>query len=280
MDLHTQRERAAALRRLHQGPGILVLPNVWDVASARLMETAGFPAVATTSAGVAFALGYPDGERISRDEMAQAVGRIAGRVSVPVTADMEAGYGPTAGDAAATARAVVQAGAVGMNLEDAPGPDGEGTLMDEALQTDRIRAAREAAAAAGVPIVINARTDVFLAAIGEPATRLAHAVRRLAAYRDAGADCLFAPGVCDATTIAAFVRELGAPLNILAGKGCPPIPELARLGVRRVSLGSGVMRAALGLVRRIAEEIRGPGTYEQLLAGTIPFAEINRLLEQ
>src|SRR5437899_6560799 len=150
MDPQTQHQRAAALRRLHQGPGILVLPNAWDVASARLIETAGFPAVATTSAGVAFALGYPDGERISRDEMAAAVGRIAGRVSVPVTADMEAGYGPTARDAAATARAVVQAGAVGMNLEDAPGPGGESTLMDEALQTERIRAAREAAAAAGV----------------------------------------------------------------------------------------------------------------------------------
>ena len=280
MDLQAQRERAAALRRLHQGPGILLLPNAWDVASARLVETAGFSAVATSSAGVAFVLGYPDGERISREEMAAAVTRIARRVSVPVTADMEAGYGPTPDDAAATARAVVGAGAVGMNLEDAPGPGGEGTLMDQALQVERIRAAREAAAAAGVPIVINARTDVFLAAVGEPASRLAHAVRRLGAYRDAGADCLFAPGVRDATTIGALVRELHAPLNILAGKGCPPIPELARLGVRRVSLGSGVMRAALGLVRRIAEELRGPGTYEQMLSGTIPHAEMNRLLER
>src|SRR5438128_11784948 len=241
MDLPTQRERAAALRRLHQGPGILLLPNVWDVASARLVETAGFPAVATSSAGVAFVLGYPDGERISREEMAEWVGRIARRVSVPVSADMEAGYGPTPDDAAATARAVIKAGAVGMNLEDAPppGPGGEGKLMDQALPVERIRAAREAAAAAGVAIVINARTDVFLAAVGEPATRLAHAVRRLAAYRDAGADCLFAPGVCDAATIGALVRELGAPVNILAGKGCPPIPELARLGVRRLRLGSG-----------------------------------------
>jgi len=280
MDLQPQRERAAALRRLHQGPGILVLANAWDVASARLVETAGFPAVATSSAGVAFVLGYPDGERISRAEMAEAVRRIASRVSVPVTADMEAGYGPTTEDAAATARAVVAAGAVGMNLEDAPGPGGEGTLIDQPLQVERIRAARETAAAAGVPIVINARTDVFLAGVGEPATRLAHAARRLAAYRDAGADCLFAPGVCDPPTIGALVRELGAPLNILAGKGCPPIPELARLGVRRVSVGSGLMRAALGLVRRIAEELRGPGTYEQLLAGTIPHAEMNRLFER
>src|SRR2546425_10740446 len=198
MDLQARRERAAALRRLHRGPGILLLPNVWDVASARLVETAGFSAVATSSAGVAFVLGYPDGERVSRAEMAEAVRRIASRVSVPVTADMEAGYGPSPEDAAATARAVVAAGAVGMNLEDAPGPGGEGTLMDQALQVERIRAAREAAAAAGVPIVINARPDAFLAGVGEPATRLAHGARRLGAYRDAGADCLFAPGVCDA----------------------------------------------------------------------------------
>src|SRR5437899_3449980 len=191
MDPQTQHQRAAALRRLHQGPGILVLPNAWDVASARLIETAGFPAVATTSAGVAFALGYPDGERISRGEMAEAVRRIAARVRVPVTADMEAGYGRTPQSAAATARAVIAAGAVGMNLEDAPA-DGDG-LLDVALQADRIRAACDAAASAGVPLVINARTDVFLARIGAPETRLAHAVSRLNAYRAAGADSLFAP---------------------------------------------------------------------------------------
>lgn len=280
MESSVQRERAAALRRLHAGPSVLVLPNAWDVASARLFETAGFPAVATTSAGVAFALGYPDGQRISRGEMADAVRRMAERLAVPVTADMEAGYGPTPEDAAATARAVVDAGAVGMNLEDAPGAGGEGTLLDQALQGERIRAAREAAATAGVPIVINARTDVYLAGIGEPATRLAHTVRRIVAYREAGADCVFVPGVYDAETIGILAREAGGPLNILAGKGCPPVPELARLGVRRLSIGSGAMRAALGLVRRIAEELRGPGTYERLFDGSIPHAELNRLLER
>jgi len=280
MESPVQLERAAALRRLHAGPSVLVLPNAWDVVSARLFETAGFPAVATTSAGVAFALGYPDGQRISRDEMAEAVRRIAAPLAVPVTADMEAGYGPTPEDAAATARAVVEAGAVGMNLEDAPGPDGETTLLDQALQMERIEAARDAAQAAGVPIVINARTDVYLGRIGAPETRLAHAVRRMIAYREAGADCVFVPGVYDAETIAVLAREAGGPLNILAGKGCPPIPELARLGVRRLSIGSGAMRAALGLVRRIAEELRGPGTYQRLFEGSIPHAELNHLLER
>jgi 2-methylisocitrate lyase-like PEP mutase family enzyme len=275
-----QSDRAATLRHLHAGPSILVLPNAWDVASARVFETAGFPAVATTSAGVAFALGYPDGQRISRDEMVEAVRRIAARLAVPVTADMEAGYGPTPEAAAATARAVVAAGAVGMNLEDSPGPGGDTTLLDQSLQMERIGAAREAAAAAGVPIVINARTDVFLAGIGEPGSRLAHTVRRMVAYREAGADCVFVPGVYDAETIAVLAREAGGPLNVLAGKGCPPVAELQRLGVRRLSIGSAAMRAGMGLARRIAEELRGPGTYERLLEGSIPHAELNRLLER
>ncbi|PYQ09102.1 MAG: 3-methyl-2-oxobutanoate hydroxymethyltransferase [Acidobacteria bacterium] len=265
------------LRRLHQGPRILVLPNVWDVVTARIVEAAGFSALATTSAGVAFALGYPDGERISRAEMVAAVRRIAARVRVPVTADMEAGYGRTPQAAAETAREVIAAGAVGMNLEDAPA-DGDG-LFDVALQAERVRAARESAEAAGVPLVINARTDVFLASIGAPETRLSHAVRRLNAYRAAGADCLFAPGVTDRATIATLVREVGGPLNVLAGPGCPPVPELEALGVRRLSLGSGVMRATLGLVRRIAGELQGPGTFAALFGDQVPpHAEVNRLL--
>jgi 2-methylisocitrate lyase-like PEP mutase family enzyme len=242
-----------------------------------VIEVAGFPAVATTSAGIAFALGYPDGERIGRDEMAAAVQRIAAHVRVPVTADMEAGYGRTPESAAETARAAIAAGAVGMNLEDAPA-DGNGSLFDDALQIERVRAAREAAAAAGVSLVINARTDVFLNRIGAPETRLGHAVRRLNAYRAAGADSLFAPGVCDEATIAALVREVDGPLNVLAGPGCPPIPRLEALGVRRVSLGSGVMRATLGRVRRIAAELRDTGTFVALLEEAIPFAEVNRLV--
>jgi len=273
-----QRERAETLRRLHQGPRILVLPNVWDVVTARVIEASGFAALATTSAGVAFALGYPDGERISRAEMAEAVRRIAARVRVPVTADMEAGYGRTPESAAETARAVIAAGAVGLNLEDAAG-DGGGALLDDQLQIERVRATREAADAAGVPLVINARTDVYLSRIGAPETRLGHAARRLNAYRAAGADCLFAPGVVDRATIATLVGEVGGPLNVLAGPGCPPVPELEALGVRRLSLGSGVIRATLGLVRRIAGELHGPGTFTALFGDQVPpHAEVNRLL--
>lgn len=248
------------------------------MASARVVEAAGFPALATTSAGVAFALGYPDGERISRDEMASVVHRIAARVRVPVTADMEAGYGRTPEAAAETAWAVIAAGAVGMNLEDSPA-DEPGVLLDEGLQAERIRAAREAGDAAGVPLVVNARTDVFLRGIGAPETRLAHAVRRLSAYRAAGAGCLFAPGVYDEEMIEALVRAVDGPLNILAGPGCPPAPRLEALGVRRLSLGSGVMRATLGLVRRIAEELKATGTHSWLTGERVPtHAEISRLV--
>lgn len=256
----SQRDHAATLLKLHAGPRTLVLPNVWDAATAKFIERAGFPAIATSSAAVAWALGLPDGERVSRDEMATAVARIVRSVAVPVTADMEAGYGLRPDDAAATARAVVAAGAVGMNLEDAANPEGT-ALLDTTLQVERIRAAREAAEQLGVPIVINARTDVFLSSIGEPSGRLAHAIARLNAYRAAGAESLFCPGVTDAPTIGTLVRELRGPLNVLALAGVPSVPELERLGVRRVSLGSRLMRAMLGAVRRVAEELRATGTY-------------------
>jgi 2-methylisocitrate lyase-like PEP mutase family enzyme len=265
----TPHDKAHVFLHAHAGPRVLVLPNVWDVASAKIVEQAGFPALATSSAAVAWMLGYPDGERISRDEMAAMVARIARAVTVPVTADMEAGYGPRPEDAAATARAVLQAGAVGMNLEDAAG---DAALVDEGLQVERIRAAKEAGA-----IVLNARTDVYLAGIGAPASRFAHAVRRLNAYRAAGADCLFCPGVTDAATIGALVRELSGPLNVLALAGAPPIAELERLGVRRVSLGARLMRAALGAVRRVATELGGAGTYAALTDLALT-DDMNRLL--
>ena len=275
-DVEAQRHRGETFRRLHSGKPILVLPNVWDVASARIVEQAGFPAIATSSAGVAFALGYPDGEVISRDEMAAAVARITAHVAVPVTADMESGYGRRPEDAAATVRAAIAAGAVGMNFEDSPGERGE-PLLPETQQVERVRAARQAADASGVPFVLNTRTDVFLEQVGEPAARVEHAVRRLNAYRAAGADCLFAPGVSDADTIATLVRQVKGPLNVLASAASPPVPELERLGVARVSLGSGPMRAGLTALKRLTEELRGAGTYGAL-AGAIPHAELNRLL--
>jgi 2-methylisocitrate lyase-like PEP mutase family enzyme len=255
------------LRGLHQQPRILVLPNAWDVASARIFEEAGFPAVATSSAGVANALGYADVERIPRDEMIWMVRRIARAVSVPVTADMEAGYGDPVG----TARAVLDAGAVGMNLEDSLS-DYSGALAEMAAQVrviEKIRAATD--------IVLNARTDVFLFGVGEPATRFERAVERLNAYREAGADSLFAPGVRDAETIGRLAKAVNGPLNILATAGAPPTAELERLGVRRVSVGSGPMRATMGLTQRIARELKEQGTFASMTDGALEYKEANKL---
>ena len=270
----SQREQAEAFGRLHREPGILVLPNAWDVITARVIESAGFAAIATSSAGVAWALGYVDGERISRGEMLAVVRRIASSVRVPVTADMEAGYGTTPEAAAETARGVIAAGAVGLNLEDGTN---DGRLVDVALHQDRIRAVRETGRAAGVPLVINARTDAFEVKEWSSTERLSAAVRRANAYRAAGADCLFVPHVSDATTIGQLAREIDGPLNIIAGPPAPPIPELERLGVRRASLGPRVVQAALGLVRRAATELRERGTYDAMI-DLIPFTELQRLV--
>jgi 2-methylisocitrate lyase-like PEP mutase family enzyme len=251
---------------------MLVLPNAWDAASARIFEDAGFPALATTSAGIAYAHGYPDGERINRAEMLAAVARITSHVAVPVTADMEAGYGRAPEAVAETVRGVIAAGAVGMNLEDSTEEDG-GALLDFGLAVERVRAARQTAQAASVPIVLNARTDAFSPNGGG----LAEAVRRGNAFRGAGADSVFVPFVQDRDTIERLVQEIAAPVNILGGPNAPTLRELEALGVRRVTFGSAPMRATLGLVRRMAREWKEKGTYGTLEAYGIPFAEMQQL---
>jgi len=271
-----QKHKAISLRQMHRGTKPLLLPNVWDVASARIIEEAGFRAVATTSAGIAFSLGYPDGQRISREEMLARIGRIARAVKVPVTADVEAGYGNRPEDAAQTALGVIEAGAVGMNLEDGTG-ESPSPLVDLSLQLEKIRAVREAALNAGVLLVLNARTDVYLDQVGPAETRYFETVSRVRAYRDAGADCVFVPGLHDSEVIAQLVRDVQCPVNILAGPGSPSIPELEKIGVARVSLGSGPMRATLGLMRRLVDELKTAGTYSAM-EGAPSHAQVNAML--
>lgn len=277
MDISRQAEKAERLRKLHHGPRILLLPNAWDVVSARLIEECGYPAIATSSAAVAFSLGYPDGQRISRDEMLDMAGRIARAVEVPVTADLEAGYGTTVKEMVETAKAAIAAGVVGMNLEDVTGDD-ESSFVDLPLQVEKIRAICETAKSLGVPFVLNARTDIYLMPIGPESTRFERTVERLRAYRDAGASCLFAPCLYDRETIAKLVKAVEAPVNILANPACPPIPELEKIGVARLSAGSGVMRATMGLVRRIAKEMLESRSCETMFTGTISHAELNKLM--
>lgn len=251
-------DRSDELRALHKP--VLVLPNVWDVGSALLVAALpGCRALATTSSGVAASLGYPDGERIPAAEMLAAVGRIAQAVEVPVSADLEAGYG----DPVATARAAVDAGVAGLNLEDKAGPADE--------HVERIRAVR---AEVGDELVVNARIDVFLHGTGG----VEDAVERGNAYLDAGADCVFPIGVSEGAAIARLAAGIDGPVNVLAGAGTPPIAELEAMGVARVTFGSGLTRAAYGAAVRGATEALEDGTYGWLEAAT-PWPELSRLLE-
>ena len=275
--MHTdQKQKAEVFRALHHGPKILVLPNAWDAASAVILEQSGFPAIATTSAGIAFSLGYPDKQRISREQALAVVARIVHSVKIPVSADVESGYGDRPEDAAQTAQAVIESGAIGLNLEDA-NHQAERQLVDISLQLEKIRAVHETAERAGIPLVLNARTDVYLEQVGSPESRYDETMRRLSVYRDAGADCVFAPGVADVSTIARLTKDLRCPLNILASPTTPSAPELQKLGVARVSVGSGSMRTSLGQLRRFAEELRTTGTYKNL-DGAIPYADLNQLM--
>jgi 2-methylisocitrate lyase-like PEP mutase family enzyme len=275
MSADVLRARAARFLSLHRGSRILVLPNAWDGGSARVFEQAGFPALGTTSAGIAISLGYPDGERISRDDMIAAVARITRVVDIPVSADLEMGYGVTAAEVADTARAAMAAGAVGLNVEDGR-PDG-GRVIEIEEHTERVRAIRAAADGAGVPFVINARVDVYLLNIGDATWRFEETVRRAHAYRDAGADCIFVPLVNDAATIGRLARSIDAPLNVLAVAGTPPAAELQALGVARVSVGSGPMRATFALMQRIARRMKDEGTFTAFTEDTVPLREVNRL---
>jgi len=273
-----QIEKANRLQALIDETPILVLPNAWDVGSALVLQEAGAKAVATASAGIAYTLGRPDGEVVSRDEMLEAVGRIARRLTIPVSADMETGFGDTPQDVAETTRLTIEAGAVGINLEDSR-KDQRGVLRDTDDMVARVSAARDAAADAGVPIVINARTDVLLLGVGEAADRFGHAVARTNAYREAGAGSLFVPGVRDAEIIGNLVGAIDGPLNILASPGCPDVSELDKLGVARLTVGPGLAHAALGAVRRSAQALLNEGRLGPMFEDAPTFPEMMALMK-
>ena len=252
--------KAAAFDALHHGPDLLVLPNCWDAGSALILAEAGFPAIATTSAGVAFSRGHADGQRIGRTEMCAEVKRCVDAVNIPVSADMEGGYGPTPEDVARTVRQAIEAGAIGANIEDVVGD--APALLDYTLCVERIQAGREAADAAGIPFVINARTDVYLIESGASPAMFDEAVRRCNAYRDAGARCTYVPGPADADLIGRLAAAIDGPLNILAGADSPATTKMLELGVARVSIGGSLARACLKLAADAAAELRDSGTYE------------------
>jgi len=247
----SQVEKAEVLLELHHGLQPLLLVNAWDAASARIVESCGYPAVATTSAGIAYLEGFADGQAIGREGMLAGVARVVAHVSVPVTADMEGGYGETVDDAIATAVGVIAAGAVGLNFED--GATGSADpLLDTQLQARRIAAIRRVAEDSGVPLVINARTDTYLREVGDPKDRLRLTLERAGAYAAAGADSIFVPGVADAYTIRELVSGVGLPLNVLCNERSPSLAELASLGVKRISFGAWTIGHALRAFQRFA----------------------------
>jgi 2-methylisocitrate lyase-like PEP mutase family enzyme len=256
------RDRAEAFSRQHRSGEMVVLPNAWDPGSAALMAAAGFPIIATTSAGIAYARGCRDGERLGRAGMMDCVAAIVARSPVPVTADLEAGYGPAPEDVAETVTQAIGIGLIGGNIEDSDARSG--ALLDLDLAVARIRAGRKAAERLGVPFALNARTDPYLIAGGNAEAKFAEAVRRSNAYLAAGATCAFVPGPGDRATLERLVAAIDGPLNVLgafAGRQSQTVDELCRLGVRRVSIGGSLMLSVLTHVRQTLAGIRERGDF-------------------
>lgn len=273
----TQRARAAGFLDLHHGSGILTLPCAWDAASARLFEEIGFPAVGTSSGAIAHSLGYQDGQGTPVEEVLAAIDRITRAVSVPVSADFEAGYGTTVEEVAHNVRRVIDAGAVGINLEDGTGSRAD-PLVELDYHAELIEVVRSLADSLDLPFVVNARTDVYLRGVGEdPEDRFDRAVERANAYARAGADCLFLIGVTEPTLIADLVAAIDGPVNVLAfGPDEPSPAELERLGVARVSTGSGPMQASLSVLRQLGERVRETGSYPPTTGEPVTRADLQR----
>ncbi len=269
-------ERARRFNELHRTTDPFVIGSVWDPASAVVFERAGFAALGTSSAGVAYSQGFPDGQVIPLDAMIEAIGRIVDSVRIPVSADMEAGFGTTPEAIAAACLRAIEAGAVGVNIEDAPA-GGSGSLVDVDYQCEAIRRIRQAAQSIGAGLFINARTDAFWLRLWDEPERIAQSIARARAYLEAGADGIFIPGALDPITVRTLTSAIDAPVNILAMPGCPDIGHLRELGVRRLSQGSGPARAALGLSRRIALELLESGTYSSFHSGALSYPDANQL---
>ncbi len=271
-----QKEKAELFLKYHQDKEILVLLNSWDTGSSRVIEACGYKAVATTSMGIAASLGYPDCQVIQLSEMIETMTRIVKAVQVPVTVDIEAGYGSTQSEIIDSVKKIIATGIVGINIEDSINLSPK--LLDEVEFCERISAIRALSDSLGFHLVINARTDSFYTSTGSPREKLAESIRRGNKYREAGADCIFVQPVSDKETISTLVREIHAPINILAnpgmGAGVPPsVRELQELGVARVSLGSGLMKATLALIKKVADELSEKGTYDILLDAFTPLPE-------
>jgi 2-methylisocitrate lyase-like PEP mutase family enzyme len=271
-----QKKKAELFLKFHQGEEILVLLNSWDTGSSKLIEACGYKAIATTSMGIAASMGYPDCQVIRLAEMINAITGIVQAVTVPVTVDIEAGYGNTLDEIISSVEKIIATGIVGINIEDSI--DLSPALVDDVQFCERISAIRALSNSLGFHLVINARTDSFYTSSTSTREKLNESIRRGNKYREAGADCIFVQPVGEKETISTLVREIKAPINILANPGMggvrpPSISELQDLGVARVSLGSGLMRATLALIKKVADELSEKGTYDVLLDTLTPLPD-------
>lgn len=272
----SQKEKADLFLSYHHDKNILVLLNTWDIGSSKLIEASGYRAIATTSMGMAAALGLPDCEKVQLSDILKVITGIVNGVQVPVTVDMEAGYGSNIKEIIDSTRKMIETGVVGINIEDSLELNPK--LIDEMEFCERISAIRALSDSLGFHLVINARTDSFYTSLSSPQEKLSESIKRGNKYREAGADCIFVQPVWEKELISTLVREINAPINILSnptiGAGVPlSVAELQDLGVARLSLGSGLMKATLALIKKVADELSEKGTYQNLLDALTPLPD-------
>jgi 2-methylisocitrate lyase-like PEP mutase family enzyme len=262
--------KATAFHQLHHSNEILVLPNCWDALSAVVLREAGAKAIATTSAGLAWARGFPDGEKLPVDALIQAVREITRVVDLPVTVDLESGFSDELATLATIINAVIDAGAVGINLED-------GTKTPELLAS-KIHVVKEVAGRTDVPLFLNARTDVILRSLVPESEAVKETTRRGTLYREAGGDGFFVPGLVQLDKIRAIVESVALPLNVLATRGVASIAEIEKTGAKRLSFGARLSEAVFGRLKQLATKLLHDRSLDDLFTESLPFAEINRLL--
>src|SRR5690625_663796 len=272
-----QLQKAKQFHELHQRDDLFILPNAWDVISAKMFEECGFKAIGTTSAGIAVSKGYPDGEAIPLDEMIKAIQNIANAVQVPVSADIESGYGETVDEVLHTVKKVVQAGAIGINLEDGTGDTNE-HLFDLTLQVEKIKAIKQLREDTNMPLFINARTDTYWLNIKDPAQRLQETIKRAQAFEQAGADCIFVPGLEDIDIIQRLRREITCPINLLVSPNLPSTQKLSNIGIERISCGSAPFRSTVTLIKQMSEEMLQKGSFKRSTDGVLSYKEVTKLV--
>ena len=276
--MNTQQQQAAHFQELHTRNELFILPNAWDAGSAKIFEKSGYKAIATTSAGIAYSLGYADGEVVTMEELLPVVRQIAKRTTVPLSVDIERGYGATPEEVTKNVRAIIAAGAVGINIEDgypAAATHAESYLEEITTQVAKIKQLAALKDELNIPFVINARTCAFWLDIGDNDSRLDATIERCNAYVAAGADCIFIPGKLDKETIAALTKAIAAPLNIIASPAFNDIQELQKIGIRRLSLGSGPVRATYAALMDIANTMQNKHDFSALFSHPFSYQKAN-----